>query len=80
MQIYGIGYRLTVSGRFYLWDMKINCDTCIMKNLACGECVISVLLEITSEEPRVQEISENQVHAISVLAENGLVPPLRFAQ
>jgi len=51
-----------------------------MKNLACGECVISVLLEITSEEPRVQEISENQVHAISVLAENGLVPPLRFAQ
>jgi len=51
-----------------------------MKNLACGDCVVSVLLEITSESPVVKEISENQVHAISVLAENGLVPPLRFAQ
>ncbi|CAB4529686.1 unannotated protein [freshwater metagenome] len=51
-----------------------------MKNLACGECVISVLLEITSEGALVQDISENQVQAISVLAENGLVPPLRFAQ
>ncbi|MSV88030.1 MAG: hypothetical protein F2519_00425 [Actinobacteria bacterium] len=60
--------------------MKINCDTCVMKNLACGECVISVLLEITSEGALVQDISENQVQAISVLAENGLVPPLRFAQ
>ena len=48
-----------------------------MKDLACQECVMSVLLEITTPAP---EISDNQVKALSVLAENGLVPPLRYAQ
>jgi hypothetical protein len=57
--------------------MKINCDTCVMKSVACGECVMSVLLEITTPSA---EISENQAKAISVLAENGLVPPLRYAK
>lgn len=48
-----------------------------MKEIACTDCVMSVLLNITVKE---SEISDNQVQAISVLAENGLVPPLRYAQ
>ena len=66
-----------VSGRVYLLTMKIDCDTCVMREIACTDCVMSVLLNITVKE---SEISDNQVQAISVLAENGLVPPLRYAQ
>lgn len=75
--IYGKTARSNVSGQAYLLSMKIDCDTCVMKDRACSECVMTVLLQISVPQ---SEISENQVQAISVLAENGLVPPLRFSQ
>jgi len=56
--------------------MIIDCDTCIMRDLACSDCVVSVLLTI-SERPR-NEITSNEVSAISALSEKGLVPPLRY--
>jgi len=46
-----------------------------MRALACGDCVVSFLLS-DSVEPA--EVGGEQVMAITVLAEKGLVPPLRY--
>ena len=47
-----------------------------MRDLACSDCVVSVLLTI-SERPS-NEISNAEVNAISALSQKGLVPPLRY--
>ncbi len=47
-----------------------------MRDLACSDCVVSVLLTI-SERPS-NEISNAEVSAISALSQKGLVPPLRY--
>ncbi|CAB4537705.1 hypothetical protein MCEMZLE22_00909 [actinobacterium SCGC AAA044-D11] len=49
-----------------------------MRDISCDDCVVPVLLNITSAPKR--DISENQISALSVLSEKGLVPPLRFAK
>ena len=59
-----------------LSNMIIDCDTCTMRDLACSDCVVSVLLTI-SERPNA-EITRAEVSAISALSDKGLVPPLRF--
>lgn len=59
-----------------LRNMIIDCDTCTMRDLACSDCVVSVLLTI-SERPNA-EITRAEVSAISALSDKGLVPPLRF--
>ena len=51
-----------------------------MKRVRCGDCVMSVLLEISTPDIGQREISEPTVSAISALADSGLVPPLRFVQ
>ncbi|MBP7971646.1 MAG: hypothetical protein WBB44_12535 [Candidatus Nanopelagicales bacterium] len=54
--------------------MLIDCGTCVVAGDACNDCVVSVLLggpedgQLVSEERRV----------IGLLAESGLVPPLRL--
>ena len=62
--------------RFTLRNMIIDCDTCILRDLACSDCVVSVLLTI-SERPN-SGITRAEVSAISALSDKGLVPPLRF--
>ena len=47
-----------------------------MRDISCGDCVVSVLLNITAAP--ASEISNNQISALSVLSDKGLVPPLRF--
>jgi len=52
-----------------------------MKNLQCGDCVMSVLLEITDislPSESAHELPGATITAISTLSEVGLVPPLRF--
>jgi hypothetical protein len=51
----------------------IDCDSCEVRNLACDDCVVSVLL---GGPP--QELDEGERLALGVLAESGLVPPLRL--
>ena len=54
--------------------MVIDCDTCEVRGAACADCVVSVLLgppaELLLEEP--------ERAALHVLADVGLVPPLRL--
>jgi hypothetical protein len=63
-------------GTFIIFDMMIDCQTCTMRDISCGDCVVSVLLNITAAP--ASEISSNQISALSVLSDKGLVPPLRF--
>lgn len=55
-------------------EMVIDCDSCVMRDLACGECVVSLLLGPI--EGSVEEHRET----LTVLADAGLVPPLQLVQ
>jgi hypothetical protein len=57
--------------------MLIDCDTCIARDHACGDCVITVLL---GGPPAPVELDDDERAAIGSLAEAGLVPPLRLVK
>ncbi len=57
--------------------MIIDCETCVMREIACADCVITVLFTPTSTPA---DISPAQGQALVALADQGMVPPLRFAQ
>ncbi len=70
--------------------MIIDCDSCAVRDTACGECVIGALLgspgprtgtpdgaEAPSGAPIVQ-LDAPERRAIAVLADQGLVPRLRL--
>lgn len=54
--------------------LHIDCDTCAVRGLACHDCVVTVLLG----PPPELSLDEEQQRALSVLADSGLVPPLRL--
>jgi hypothetical protein len=54
----------------------VDCDTCIVRSAAaCGDCVVTVLL---GSPPDGVVLDEAEVTALDVLAQEGLVPPLRL--
>jgi hypothetical protein len=55
--------------------VHIDCDSCEVRGLACGDCVVTVLL---GAPPEGVELDQGEQTAIGVLAETGLVPPLRL--
>lgn len=55
--------------------MLIDCDGCAMRDLACGECVVTVLL---GESGGLVDVDEQERQALDVLADSGLVPRLRL--
>jgi hypothetical protein len=57
--------------------MLIDCDTCAVRGLACGDCVVSVLL---GAPPSGVELDETERHALAVLADAGMVPQLRLVR
>jgi hypothetical protein len=52
----------------------VDCDTCVVRGLACDDCVVSVLLGA----PPSVELDPVERRAIDVLAGAGLVPRLRL--
>jgi hypothetical protein len=59
----------------------IDCDTCQVRGPACGDCVVTVLLGPHGEarsSPEGWELDGAERAAIAVLADSGLVPPLRL--
>ena len=61
--------------------MLIDCGSCALADVACGDCVVSVLLGQPGMErpaPAVAEVPAEHAPALSVLADAGLVPPLRL--
>lgn len=55
-------------------SVRIDCDTCLVRGLACHDCVVTVLL---GPPPELSFDAEEQ-QALEVLASSGLVPPLRM--
>lgn len=55
---------------------RIDCDTCLVRGLACHDCVVTVLLG----PPPELMIEDDERAALDVLASEGLVPPLRMAE
>jgi hypothetical protein len=53
----------------------IDCDGCAMRDLACGDCVVTVLL---GGPPGVVDVDDHERQALDVLADSGLVPRLRL--
>ncbi|MBI3689030.1 MAG: hypothetical protein HY241_17130 [Actinobacteria bacterium] len=56
--------------------MLIDCERCGVRGSACRDCVITVVLGVG---PGTLELDETEQGALAVLAEGGLVPPLRLA-
>ena len=55
-------------------SVHIDCDTCVVRGLACHDCVVTVLL---GPPPEVG-FDDEEARALDVLAGSGLVPPLRM--
>jgi hypothetical protein len=55
-------------------EMIIDCDSCVVRGLACGDCVVSVLLGV----PPTVEIDALERRAIDALGRAGIVPRLRL--
>ena len=56
--------------------MIIDCDRCRMRDIACQDCVVSVLLGPPGAA--VEGFDHEERAALGVLADSGLVPPLRL--
>lgn len=54
--------------------MIIDCDSCVVRGLACEDCVVSVLLGI----PENVELDALEQRAIDTLGRAGIVPRLRL--
>ncbi|WP_233557865.1 hypothetical protein [Tessaracoccus antarcticus] len=54
--------------------LHVDCDGCAARGPGCADCVISVLLG----PPAFVEFEDQEVEAMAVLADAGLVPPLRL--
>ena len=55
--------------------MLIDCDGCAMRDLACSDCVVTVLL---GAPPGAVEVDDDEQAALGVLADSGLVPRLQL--
>jgi hypothetical protein len=53
----------------------IDCDGCAVRELACGECVVSVLL---GAAPGGVDVDDGERRALEALADEGLVPRLQL--
>ena len=67
--------------------MIIDCDTCEVRGVACGDCVIGVLMGVPdsdagpAEQPSgapIVQFDAPERRALAVLADQGLVPRLRL--
>jgi hypothetical protein len=54
--------------------LRIDCDRCAVRDLQCGDCVMTVL----RGAPGVYDVDPGEALALDVLAEQGLVPHLRL--
>ncbi len=56
-------------------EFVVDCNRCVARGAGCSDCVMSHLL---GEVPGRLFLREPDLRAVEVLAEAGLVPPLRL--
>lgn len=70
-----IGSSVSVgAGNLRAMTTRIDCDTCVVRGLACHDCVVTVLLG----PPPEMGFDEEDRELLGALAAGGLVPPLRL--
>lgn len=57
--------------------MIVDCDSCAVRGPACGDCVVTFLLG-PPDWLAGDGLPGEEVAALAVLADSGLVPPLRL--
>lgn len=57
--------------------MIIDCGSCSVAGAACGDCVVTVLLGAPGPAATA-DLPDAHAPALRVLADSGLVPPLRL--
>jgi len=63
-------------GAASLIRMIINCDTCTMRDIACGDCVVmSLLAPVVEFAP---DVSAETMQALQLLSSRDLLPPLHY--
>ena len=60
------------------FTVLIDCDSCAMRGLACGDCVVTMLLGSPSETGTSIDLDDAERMAVDLLAAGGLVSPLRL--
>ena len=55
--------------------MLIDCDTCSVRGAACGDCVMTVIL---NNPPQLVDLDDEEQAAVDALAAAGMLPPLRL--
>ncbi len=58
-------------------EVIVDCDTCVARGPACGDCVVTSLLGLP-EWWATEGVPGEEITALAVLADSGLVPPLRL--
>jgi len=58
--------------------MLIDCDSCLAKDIACDDCVVSVIFKEGFVDDGPLNLNEDEADALSTLADAGLVPRLRL--
>lgn len=52
--------------------MTIHCDRCEVRGLACGNCAATAII---GDE---RDLGQAELRALQVLANAGMIPPLRY--
>jgi hypothetical protein len=63
--------------------MLIDCDSCAMREIACSDCVVTMLLDgpgrvAGSSADFDADFDDDEWRAVDLLAEAGLIAPLRL--
>ncbi|WP_454228842.1 hypothetical protein [Propioniciclava flava] len=59
--------------------MLIDCVGCAARGPACDDCVVSALLGAPEQgAPEMAALADDERAALDVMAEGGLLPPLRL--
>ena len=56
-------------------NLTVDCGSCVARGPDCPTCVVSVLLGPTED---LEVLDADEQAALTVLADSGLVPPLRL--
>ncbi len=57
--------------------VRVDCDHCSVRGVGCDDCVVTFLL---GEPPGDTDFDAEEHRALHVLAEGGLLPPLRMVR
>ncbi len=57
--------------------VDVDCATCTMRGLCCGDCVMAVLLDAPEGTVTLDEAEQS---ALGALSASGLLPPLRLVR